>query len=153
MPAHLPHLHNTLASVQEAEAAPTDETPSPRVHLSQEDEDAVADIHRTLTEKSRQAAPQYPEPHSSFGRFLEAEHDAGKKRSNLGVCFNSLTTWGEGHDHAKIKTLGTSLWRTLTFQDVYEWTIKPWISDKKPQDGRPLIRDFSGVVRNGEIML
>lgn len=152
MPAHLhPHLHNTLASTQEAK--PADPNPTPQVHLSREDEEAVADIHRTLTGKGQPDHHQYPEPHSSFSRFLEAEHQAGKKRSNLGVCFNSLTTWGEGLGHTKVKTLGTSLWRTLTFQDVYEWTIKPWVSDKKPQDGRPLIRDFSGVVRNGEIML
>lgn len=151
MPAHLhPHLHNTLASTQEVQS--DDASVSPRVHPSNEDEDALADIHRTLTEKSR-PDHQFPEPHSSFGKFLAAEYEAGKKRSNLGVCFQSLSTWGEGTDHARIKTLGTALWRTLTFQDVYEWTIKPWISNKKPQDGRPLIRDFSGVVREGEVML
>lgn len=151
MPAHLhPHLHNTLAPTQDSQS--TDADTSPRVHLSHEDEDAIADIHRTLTEKSH-PDPGYPEPHSSFDKFLAAEFHAGKRRSNLGVCFQSLTTWGEGDGHSKVKTVGTALWRTFTFQDIYEWTVKRWISDKKPQDGRPLIRDFSGVVQNGEILL
>ncbi|PKY00175.1 pleiotropic drug resistance protein, ABC superfamily [Aspergillus campestris IBT 28561] len=156
MPAHLPaHLHGggSLASAPEAES-PADIVASPRVHLSHEDEDAIADIHRTLTEGNHQETDQgYPEPHSTFDKFLESEIQAGRKRSNLGVCFQHLSTWGDGDDHANVKTLGTALWRTLTFQDVYEWTIKPWLSNKDPREGRPLIRDFSGVVRSGEIML
>ena len=151
MPAHLhPHLYNSPSQTQAIER--TDADASPRVHVSPEDEDAIADIYRTLTEKTREDS-RYPEPHSSFDKFLEAEFHAGRKRSGLGVYFRSLTTWGEGDGHSKVKTLGTALWRTLTFQDIYEWTMKPWISNKNPQDGRPLIRDFSGVVREGEIML
>lgn len=123
----------------------------PRVQVSHEDEDAIADIHRSLTEKSL-SNQKYPEPHSSFDKFLE-EQVQGKKRSNLGVCFQSLSTWGEGDSHADVKTLGTALWRTLTMQDIYEWTIQPWITKKNPQEGRQLIRDLSGVVHSGEIML
>ncbi|KAJ6004038.1 hypothetical protein N7522_005683 [Penicillium canescens] len=123
----------------------------PRVQVSHEDENAIADIHRTLTEKSP-SDQKYPEPHSSFDRFLE-EQVQGKKRSNLGVCFQSLSTWGEGNSHADVKTLGTALWRTLTMQDIYEWTIQPWTTKKNPQEGRQLIRDLSGVVHSGEIML
>ncbi|THC93033.1 hypothetical protein EYZ11_007487 [Aspergillus tanneri] len=153
MPAHLhPHLHGAPSHASNQEAgSQADIIASPRVHLSFEDGDAIAEIHRTLTEVNHQQ--EYPEPHSSFDKFLEAELQAGKKRSNLGVYFQSMSTWGDGDDHADVKTLGTALWRTFTFQDVYEWTIKPWLSSKKPQDGRQLIRDFSGVVRSGEIML
>jgi hypothetical protein len=118
--------------------------------LTYEDEDAIAEIHRTLTSSK---AYDYSEPHSSFDKFLEAELQAGRKKPNLGVCFQSLSTWGAGGEHANVKTLGTALWRTLTFQDVYEWTIKPWLSKPEPQSGRQLIRDFTGVVRSGEIML
>ncbi|KAF5860488.1 hypothetical protein ETB97_001438 [Aspergillus alliaceus] len=156
MPAHLhthPHGSTSLASNQEAES-PSDTAASPRVHLSHDDEDAIAEIHHTLTEISHHDSRQgYPEPHSSFDKFLEAELQAGRKKSNLGVCFQSLSTWGDGEEHANVKTLGTALWRTLTFQDVYEWTIQPWLSRKEPRSGRSLIRDFSGVVRSGEIML
>ncbi|KAJ5549700.1 hypothetical protein N7461_004398 [Penicillium sp. DV-2018c] len=123
----------------------------PRVQVSHGDEDALADIHRTLTEKSLKD-PKYTEPHSSFDKFLE-EQVRGKKPANLGVCFKSLSTWGDGDSHADIKTLGTALWRTFTLQDIYEWTIQPWLTKKKPENGSPLIRDFSGVVDSGEIML
>ncbi|KAL4802614.1 ABC-2 type transporter-domain-containing protein [Aspergillus unguis] len=148
MPARLHSLSQGLASVQEAGSQP-DRPSSPQVHLTYEDEDAIAEIHRTLTKKDH----GYSEPHSSFDQFLEAELQAGKKKPNLGVCFQSLSTWGAGGGHANVKTLGTAIWRTLTFQDVYEWTVKPWISKPEPQSGRELIRDFTGVVRSGEIML
>ncbi|KAJ5369504.1 hypothetical protein N7509_014116 [Penicillium cosmopolitanum] len=132
--------------------APSDDH-GPRVHVSHADEDAIADIHRTLTEKSQPGEVQYSEPHSSFDKFLEEQVQGGKKRSNLGVSFQSVSTWGEGYGHANVKTLGTALWRTLTCRDIYEWTIQPWVSSKKPEDGRQLIRDFSGVVESGEMML
>ena len=152
MTAPLPHhRHTGNPLVPPGSEDRADIISSPRVQLSHGDEDAIATIHRTLTEAPEHAA--YAEPHSSFDKFLVDELRAGKKRSNLGVCFRSLSTWGEGDDHADVKTLGTALWRTLTFQDIYEWTIKPWASKKEPQSGRPLIRDFSGVVRSGEIML
>jgi hypothetical protein len=141
MPAPLHHPKQTVAS--ESHDGP------PKVQVSHADEDAIADIHRTLTEKTFE---KYPEPHSSFDKFL-AEQAQGKKKSNLGVCFQSLSTWGDGDSHADVKTLGTALWRTLTMQDIYEWTIQPWIAKKKPEEGRQLIRDFSGVVESGEIML
>ncbi|MBZ6376668.1 MAG: hypothetical protein LBE67_17280 [Kocuria palustris] len=121
------------------------------MQVSHEDEDALADIHQTLTAQT-QPDPKYPEPHSSFDKFLE-EQVQGKKPANLGVCFQSLSTWGDGDSHADVKTFSTALWRTLTLQDIYEWTIQPWIAKKKPEEGRPLIRDFSGVVQSGEIML
>lgn len=151
MPARL-HSHlqsNSALSASQETGSLSDRPSSPQVHLTYEDEDAIAEIHRTLTKKDH----DYPEPHSSFDKFLEAELQSGKKKPNLGVCFQSLSTWGAGGDHANVKTLGTALWRTLTFQDVYEWTVKPLISKPKPQSGRELIRDFTGVVRSGEIML
>jgi ATP-binding cassette subfamily G (WHITE) protein 2 (SNQ2) len=148
MPAPLnPHPKQSSSFV----SPETHSDDTPRVQVSHGDEDALADIHRTLTEKSL-VDPKYPEPHSSFDKFLE-EQVRDKKPANLGVCFQSLSTWGEGDSHADIKTLGTALWRTFTLQDIYEWTIQPWLTEKKPEDGRPLIRDFSGVVDSGEIML
>ncbi|CAG8047287.1 unnamed protein product [Penicillium olsonii] len=146
MPAPLnPHPKHTPSFASESH----NDGP-PRVQVSHEDENAIADIHRTLTEKT--VEDKYAEPHSSFDKFLE-EQAQGKNRSNLGVCFQSLSTWGDGDSHVDVKTLGTALWRTLTMQDIYEWTIQPWFSKKKPEEGRQLIRDFSGVVQSGEIML
>lgn len=146
MPAPL-HSHPHGSSFAPGQEVPSSGDNGPRVHVCHEDEDAIADIHRTLT------VQEYSEPHSSFDRFLEQEVQGGKKRSNLGVCFQSVSTWGEGDGHADVKTLGTALWRTLTFRDIYEWTVQPWLSTKDPHKGRPLIRDFSGVVQSGEMML
>ncbi|CAI7642126.1 unnamed protein product [Penicillium crustosum] len=147
MPAPLhPHLkHSSSFATEKHNNEP------PRVQVSHEDEDALADIHHTLTAQTH-PDPKYPEPHSSFDKFLE-EQVQGKKPANLGVCFQSLSTWGDGDSHADVKTVATALWRTLTLQDIYEWTVQPWIAKKKPEHGRPLIRDFSGVVQSGEIML
>lgn len=153
MPARLNSYPPSSSFVSGQEATQPEE-PGPRVQVSHEDEDAIAEIHRTLTEKSHSGPHQeYSEPHSSFDKFLAEQVGRGKKRSSLGVCFQSLSTWGEGNGHANVKTLGTALWRTLTLQDIYEWTIQPWLSTLKLQDGRPLIRDFSGVVESGEMML
>lgn len=153
MPARLnSHPHSSFFAP--SQEAPQPGKPGARVQVSHGDEDAIAEIHRTLTEKSQTGTHQkYPEPHSSFDKFLAEQVERGKKRSNLGVRFQSVSAWGKGNDHVDVKTLGTALWRTLTLQDIYEWTVKPWLSTKKPQNGRPLIRDFSGVVGSGEMML
>ena len=129
-----------------------------RVHPSREDEDAIADLHRTLTGRSEpESQPAYPEPHSSFDKFLKQENqareDSGLPLGGLGVSFRNVTTWGEGDGHSDVKTLTDALWRTLTLQDIWEWTLKRWVAPKKLQDGRPLLRDFSGIVRRGDIML
>lgn len=150
-PLHPRPQSSSFASAQEASHRGDH---GPRVHVSHEDEDTIADIHRTLTEKSHPDAQQeYFEPHASFDKFLEEQVQGGKKRSKLGVCFQSVSTWGEGDGHVDVKTLGTALWRTLTLQEIYEWIVQPWLSTKKPQKGRPLIREFSGVVESGEMML
>lgn len=151
MPAPLhshPH-HGPFTSNQDVSST---EHP-PRVQVSHADSDAIAHIHRTLTTKSHPEAPRYDEPHSSLDKFLDEQVQEGRKRSNLGVCFQSVSIWGAGNEHASVKTLKDAIWRTLTFQDIYEWTIQPWRSPPKPQEGRPLIWDFSGVVQSGEMML
>lgn len=151
MPAPLhSRPHNSFPQGQEERS--TDH--GPRVHVSHEDEDAIAEIHRTLTEKSLPGAhSQYAEPHYSFDKFLEEQVEKGKMRTSIGVCFQSLSTWGEGDGYDDVKTLGKALWRTFTLRDIYEWTIQPLWASKSPQEGRPLIRDFSGVVESGEMML
>ncbi|RDW64304.1 putative ABC multidrug transporter [Aspergillus mulundensis] len=153
MPARLhsrPQGNSTLTSSQDP-GNQADRPSSPQVNLTYEDEDAIAEIHRTLTNKGH--GHDYSEPHSSFDKFLEAELEAGRKKPNLGVGFQSLSTWGAGGEHVNVKTLGTALWRTLTFQDVYEGTVKPWMKKPEPESGRQLICDLTGVVRSGEIML
>ncbi|OJD17438.1 hypothetical protein AJ78_02463 [Emergomyces pasteurianus Ep9510] len=128
----------------------------PKVHPSQGDEEALANLQRTFTQLSDTEHTEYPEPHSTLDNYYRVHRGTdvtGKPLSRLGVCFKNLSTWGVHNEHAQVKTLAHAVWRTCTFQDVYEWTIKRWISPPKLQNGRPLINDFSGVVRSGEIML
>lgn len=124
------------------------------VYITQDSEDAVAEVYRVL---SGQPSSQYSNTHQVFNDFLQRENEelkkVGRAPARLGVCFKDLSTWGVGGQHAPVKTLKQALWRTLTGQDIYEWTLKRLISRPRPEDGRPLIRNFSGVVRSGEIML
>ncbi|KFY17638.1 hypothetical protein V491_04960 [Pseudogymnoascus sp. VKM F-3775] len=124
------------------------------VHITQDSEDAIAKVYKVL---SRQPPSQYPNTHQDFNEFLQKENKelkkVGRAPARLGVCFKDLSTWGAGGQHAPVKTLKQALWRTLTGQDIYEWTLKRLISRPRPEEGRPLIRNFSGVVRSGEIML
>lgn len=158
MPSILPTGRRSAASPN-SRGAQNDENDSfSRVHPSEADENALAVIHRTLTGRSEpDAESHYPEPHSSFDKFLKQENrareDSGLPLTGLGVSFRNVTTWGEGDAHSDVKTLTDAVWRTLTLQDVWEWTLKRWVAPPKLQHGRPLIRDFSGVVRKGEIML
>ncbi|KAJ5162495.1 hypothetical protein N7492_007887 [Penicillium capsulatum] len=149
MPAPL-HSHPHHGSFTAAPDAP--EHP-PRVQVSHADSDVIGEIHRTLTAHSQPEVPRYDEPHSSFDKFLDEQVQEGRKRSNLGVCFQSLSIWGAKNEHVPVKTLKEALWRTLTCQDIYEWTIQPWRSPQKPQEGRPLILEFSGTVPSGQMML
>lgn len=124
------------------------------VHITQDSEDAITELYKVL---SWQPSNQYPNTHQIFDDFLQRENEelkkVGKSPARLGVCFKDLSTWGAGGPHAPVKTLKQALWRTLTGQDIYEWTLKYLISRPRPEDGRQLIRNFSGVVRSGEIML
>jgi ATP-binding cassette subfamily G (WHITE) protein 2 (SNQ2) len=132
----------------------TDGETLPRVQTSQEAEDAIAELHRVLT---REPLHQYPEAHRALDSFLQKENEtlveSGITPARLGVLFKDLTTWGAGSTHAPVKTLKDALWRTLTGQDIYEWTVGRLRSKSKREQGRPLIRDFQGVARGGEIML
>jgi len=125
------------------------------VEFDQEAENIVTEFHRVLT---REPLHQYSEAHQAFDRFLQKENKAGVNagvgQPRLGVCFQDVSTWaGAGTSRMAVKTLKDALWRTLTGQDLYEWTIGRLRSRQSPDTGRPLIRNFSGVVRGGEIML
>jgi ATP-binding cassette subfamily G (WHITE) protein 2 (SNQ2) len=128
-----------------------------RVENEQDAVDAIAELHRVLSGQSERVSHQYPETHVAFDDFLHKENaaleEAGIIPARLGVSFRDLTTWGEGDIHAPVKTLKHALWRTLTGQDIYEWTLGRMFSKQRPENGRALIQNFSGVVRGGEIML
>ncbi|KAL1955741.1 hypothetical protein VTO42DRAFT_8139 [Malbranchea cinnamomea] len=156
MPSTVPGPSRVPSSFNEWDGAETAESindASSHVNPSQQDEKALAALHWTLT---REGESHYAEPHSSLDKYLRdwrPREESGKSLGRLGVCFKNVTTWAERNNHLNKKTLGDALWRTLTFQDIYELTFKKWLSSRKLEEGRPLIRDFSGVVRSGEILL
>ncbi|PGH03704.1 hypothetical protein AJ79_07286 [Helicocarpus griseus UAMH5409] len=162
MPSTVPVLSRIPTPSERARYATEHPNDSePHVHPTQQDEEILADLHQTLTEfseaeRSDSERVEYPEPHSSLDKYFREQRvksASGKPVSRLGVCFKNVTTWGVHNEHAQTKTLAHAVWRTFTLQDVYEWTLKRWVNPPKLQDGRPLIHDFSGVVRSGEIML
>lgn len=152
MPAPAFALHRPPSEVCVAEDGPSDTVA--HVHVTQDAEDEVAELYKVL---SSRPLHQYPETHLAFGDFLQQENaeleKSGIAPARLGVCFKDITTWGAGNTNAPVKTLKHALWRTLTVQDIYEWTVGRLMSSSQPEKGRPLIRNFSGVVMGGEIML
>ena len=75
----------------------------------------------------------------------------------LGVRFKNVTTWGvasggEG-ERLGIKTFPKAIGRSLVGIDLYEWFVKPLLRKEKKVPKRALIRDASGLVRDGEMML
>lgn len=123
-----------------------------KVHVTPGAEDAVARFYRTITNQS-QESPDINPAVAGLEAYLQQEQPDGVPPLPLGVCFKSITTYGRPGGATPVKTLKDAIWRTLTFQDIYEWTFKRIISPSKIEDGHALIRDFSGVVKNGQMML
>jgi hypothetical protein len=124
------------------------------VFVSAEYDNEIAEIHRAVTNHSVSKPGENTSPHlADLEKYIRAYDPAGPQSIPLSVCFKDITTYGQPLDSSSVKTLGTALWRTLTFQDVYEATLKKAFSRDESSSGHALIRDFSGVVRNGEMML
>lgn len=157
MPFRSVSAHQPARPVSPDDASSTSEADA-RVHqLSAQDVDTLATIQRSLTANKNTTPEDDHEPHYSFRTHLEevnrALEEKGQPIGRLGVCFKDVTTYGAGGGNAIVKTYADAVWRTLTFQDVYEWTLKKWINPEKIEAGRPLIHNFSGVLRPGEMML
>jgi len=93
-------------------------------------------------------------------KFLKTENthreSKGVPLRRLGVRFKGVTTWGAAAEEAEgVKTFAAALKRTLLGRDLYEWWIQPWFRKGRlariPK--RALVRDVSGLVRDGEMML
>lgn len=94
---------------------------------------------------------------TNLDKFLRTENIRKQSKDVqshiLGVRFKGVTTWGVAIAEAEgVKTFAKALKRTLTARDLYEWLIYPLFQkDTKPRVA--LIRDVSGLVRGGEMML
>lgn len=147
MPPFPPPLRLTHSSHGQPLQHPRhDADQSSHVVLSSEAEGALAGLHSTITNE--------PDPGTSeLGKYLQDDQLARTQAFPLSVCFKSVSTYGLPGGIAPVRTLRDAIWRTLTFQDIYEWTLKRMIYPQHTENGQALIRDFSGVVRNGEMML
>ncbi|KAH6995346.1 ABC-2 type transporter-domain-containing protein [Ilyonectria destructans] len=116
------------------------------VFVTSDAQDAVAELHRAITNDLDPAL-------SSLDQYLRDYNRAESHPVSLSVCFKSVTTYGQPGGAKPVKTLRDAIWRTLTLQDIYEWTFKRILRPTKVEEGQALIRDFSGVVRGGEMML
>ncbi|KAG9242225.1 pleiotropic drug resistance protein, ABC superfamily [Calycina marina] len=122
------------------------------VELELDTKKSLADLHKALTREPRD---HYPEAHQAYENFLHNENESTyTSRRRLGVCFKDVSTWVSiDSGYTPIKTLKDALWRTLSGQDIYEWTFAKLKRQPRPETGRALIQRFSGVVRSGEILL
>ena len=124
-----------------------------------QDTQDLEELYRSLSVKQFPGTVDEPESavHREFTEFLEHEKETrangGRPLRRLAVRFNDITTWGLGGESASVKTLRDAVVRTAILRDVYEWTIKPWFRKPTKNDARPLIRNISGAVRDGEMML
>lgn len=116
------------------------------VFVTSDAQDAVAELHRAITNDLDPAL-------SSLDQYLRDYNWAESHPVSLSVCFKSVTTYGQPGGAKPVKTLKDAIWRTLTLQDIYERTFKRILRPTKVEEGQALIRDFSGVVRGGEMML
>lgn len=123
------------------------------VQASAEELEKLADLHRQITQNSHAGLEEKYDVHKEFREYLQ-ENDLGGKwyPRHQGVCFDSLSVFGSSSSGHSAKTLGTALWRTLTFQDILE-QIAPSCSNLRKAKSQAIISDFSGVVRSGEMML
>lgn len=138
----------------EAPVSEDDEDHISQVVATSEAEDAIAELHRTITGRSALAAKaDVGGPFAGFEEYLRRDEQSGATSVPLSVCFKGVTTYGKQEGATKVKTLKDAVLRTLTLQEIYEWTLKRIISPDRVENGRPLLRDFTGVVRNGEMML
>ena len=153
MPSYLYPL-NRAATHEVAEPQHDEDDRTSHVVATIENEEAVADLHRAVTGQSYPAhKAESGGPFAGFEDYLRRDSESGGRPVPLSVCFKGVTTYGRHEGASSTKTLKDAIVRTLTFQEIYEWTLKKLISPEKTENGRPLIRDFTGVVRNGEMML
>lgn len=78
----------------------------------------------------------------------------GHSAKKIGVVWSNLTVKGAGSTAASVKTLPDAVLGTFG-PDLYHLVTRfiPWLKFGKPAPTRTLIHDFTGIVRDGEMML
>ncbi|SPO07766.1 probable ATP-binding multidrug cassette transport protein [Cephalotrichum gorgonifer] len=154
MPSYLFPLNRASAPEQSSDAAQNEGDHTSHVDVTDEAEDVIAELHHTITGQSFNTSKEdHGGAFAGFEAYLRGDGQTGPQSIPLSVCFKSVTTYGQQQGTTFAKTVKDAIFRTLTLQDIYEWTLKRVISPVRAENGRALIRDFTGVVRSGEMML
>lgn len=151
MPPYYGSSHRPKDHIEAAE--PSTENDTAVLEVSPAELERLGDLHRQTTQNSHAGLAEKNETQAEFHDFLHENNPGGKwYPEHRGVCFDSLSVFGSSGSGHSAKTLGTALWRTLTFQDILEQILP---SSLRLHRGQPkaIISDFSGVVRSGEMML
>lgn len=140
-----------------AEKPADDDTVTHVADPTADDVQGLSKLYSTISRADNDNTEQLHGVHEEFSEFLEKERN-GKRSSGvpprrLAVSFKDVTTWGIGGDDVRAKRFPDAVIRTLVLRDIYEWTIKAWFQKPKREECRPLIRNISGAVRDGEMML
>ncbi|CAI6094480.1 unnamed protein product [Clonostachys chloroleuca] len=157
MPSYLLHQRNEPRDGSH----PTEHDLNQHVFVTAEAEDTVTELHRVISKQTKHAEPDTSTTPAfeDFEKYLRSTQENAETQAKkpqpvpLSVCFKSITTYGRQGGPKSVKTLKDAIWRTLTLQDIYEATLKRLIFPDRVENGQALIRDFSGVVRNGQMML
>ena len=175
------HLGNLSHRVNDGEDTPPMGLNDQQTHLpphpSSMDAAEVGQICRTMSRSgpAEQLHPPQPETRAAslnstdtdcssivqvgLDKFLKTQNaqreGKGVPLRRVGVRFKGVTTWGAAQEVGGVKTFAAALKRTFLGRDLYEWWIQPWF--RKGKFGRiakrALVRDVSGLVRDGEMML
>ncbi|KAF4459467.1 ABC multidrug transporter [Fusarium albosuccineum] len=128
-----------------------DQDQDPHVFLTAEIENTIGELHREI---SRYSQPASHDNFADFEKYLRRDQDQDSPGSvPLSVCFKSVTAYGQQTGRGSVKTLKDAIWEALTLKSIYNAVFGRLISPPKMEDGNPLIRDFTGLVKNGQMML
>lgn len=153
MPPYFGSSHIPKEPVQEAYHETHIEDNPALVEASPAELERLGDIHRQTTRNSHAGFDEKDDSHTEFKDFLQDNNPEGKwYPAHQGVCYDSLSVFGSSGTKRSAKTLGTAIWRTLTFQDVLEKVIPSSLKLRTAQP-KPILSDFSGVVRSREMLL
>jgi len=132
----------------------------PSTTVCHETENVIATLHRTITgrshahdDESDSDAQSQSGSFAKFEEYLREDQGKGPEAIPVSVCFKNVSTYGRKSGDVPVKTVWDAVRRTLMLQDIYESMLKKIVSPEKIEHGRALIRDFTGVVKSGEMML
>lgn len=122
------------------------------------DSEAGGEFEKDLEAGDAEARASHEEDFA-LGSFIKEGHfekrtEDGGSAKKVGVVFKNLTVKGVGSTSNYARTLPDAVLGTFG-PDLYRIVSRfvPFLRFGKPEQARTLVSDFTGVVRNGEMML